>query len=107
MHHEIIVLAWSSNNCTKYGIPTVSTSSLLTVIYSSLWLELLTPLSGGLFACVHFALLMFPLRRSVFAESPSGNPGICASKVPLPFVPFVYAFWWLQLTPHGCSVFVL
>ena len=52
MHHVIIVAAWSSNNCTKYGIPTVSTSSLLTVIYSSLWLELLTPpIRGFIYLC--------------------------------------------------------
>tara|TARA_A100001011_G_scaffold249253_1_gene257570 strand:- start:128 stop:346 length:219 start_codon:yes stop_codon:yes gene_type:complete len=50
--------------------------------------------------------LAFAPRLSVFAEAPSGCPGVCASRVALPLVPFVFAFWWLRLAPRGCSVFV-
>ena len=79
-------------------------------------------LSTALFRCVLFARavvlavffasflvgfgLAFAPRPSVFAEAPSGCPGVCASRVALPLVPFVFAFWWLRLAPRGCSVFV-
>ena len=53
---------------------------------------------------VGFALAFAP-RPSVFAEAPSGCPGVCARRVPLPLFPFVFAFWWLRLVPRGCSVF--
>ena len=49
--------------------------------------------------------LAFAPRPSVFAEAPSGCPGVCARRVPLPLFPFVFAFWWLRLVPRGFSVF--
>lgn len=52
-----------------------------------------------------FALAFAP-RPSVFAESPEGCPGVCASRVALPLLPFAFAFWWLRLAPRGCSVFL-
>ena len=54
--------------------------------------------------------LAFAPRRSVFSEAPEGvEPVLCvlAHRVALPLLPFVFAFWWLRLSPRGCSVFVV
>ncbi len=68
---------------------------------SDLW-----PLTGPLFHCVLYICSVFRC-RSVFAESPLGSPGVCASRVAMPLLPVVFAFWWLRLAPRGCAVFVV
>ena len=73
------------------------------ICLSVLFVSLMLALFAASFV-VGFGLAFAP-RPSVFAEAPSGCPGVCARRVPLPFFPFVFAFWWLRLVPRGCSVF--
>ncbi len=62
------------------------------------------PPSRGVYLAVFFGFIT--MHSMVVCESDEGNPGVCASRVPLPFLPFVFAYWWIRLTPRGCSVFL-